>query len=385
LDDSNGPEGESLTSGRTLPTANSNGYWPTPAQQLLLRAAFGIGDNAARAWREWRQTHELRELDNGSYRLLPLVYHNLNFIGLADPALPALKRVSLESWRNLNVLMHAVAPRLQALEEAGLQPLLLKGLPLALAYYPAPNLRPMGDCDILVRPRHAEPALAVLERAGWTHPGLGPLSTATSCSNGRGQSIDLHQNAFFQCPYDRHDEALWTRARPLIVEGVTTRALSPSDQFFYVCVHGLRWDPTPPVRWAADLMILLRHQEGIDWKLVVSLAKSRRLVLPVRQALEYLHRTFEAPVPEEVLRELQAAPVAWLYRREQEAWSRPPQLTDGFWIKWARYSRLRLNGDPKYRVNAVTYFRDAWNVPRRRDLPALLFRRTLVKLRERSV
>src|SRR5205814_5284499 len=56
---------------------------------------------------------------------------------------------------------------LAILAEAGIQAMLLKGVPLALLYYPQPGLRPMADVDLLVRAGEARSALTALRDAAW--------------------------------------------------------------------------------------------------------------------------------------------------------------------------------------------------------------------------
>ena len=161
----------------------------------------------------------------------------------------------------------------------------------------------------MVRPGDAGAALQILGELGWRHPGFCAFATAVTCEHPRGFSIDLHQNALFQCPYDKQDEALWKRAVPILVAGVQTRTMSVTDHLYYVAVHGLRWNPVPPVRWAADIMMLLRSSEGVNWSQLVQGARSRELVWPIHDALRYVQQNLDALVPEAVLEELAARPM----------------------------------------------------------------------------
>ena len=61
------------------------GCWPTPEQELLLRAALLQGEASLKAWQEWKSTLDFDHIDPGSQRLVPLLYHNLQRQGVQDP------------------------------------------------------------------------------------------------------------------------------------------------------------------------------------------------------------------------------------------------------------------------------------------------------------
>jgi len=55
---------------------------PSPVEQLLLRAALLDGEEAITAWQAWITAVDLSNVNPGSYRLLPLLYDNLNRLGV---------------------------------------------------------------------------------------------------------------------------------------------------------------------------------------------------------------------------------------------------------------------------------------------------------------
>ena len=118
------------------------GCWPTPAQLLLLRAALWRGEDALAAWTEWAAHADLDRLDEGSHRLLPLVYTNLHALGLAHPWLNRLKGLKRRTWYENRLLFHHMLPVAQAFESAAIKTLALKGPALATLYYPDLGARP---------------------------------------------------------------------------------------------------------------------------------------------------------------------------------------------------------------------------------------------------
>jgi hypothetical protein len=113
------------------------GCWPTADQELLLRAALLTGDDARGAWEAWvRSAPGLDDLDQGSLRLLPLLYGNLAALGIAHPRMALLKGVTRKAWYQNRLLMAELAEVLRALEAERVRAMVLKGAALARTVYP---------------------------------------------------------------------------------------------------------------------------------------------------------------------------------------------------------------------------------------------------------
>ena len=148
-------------------TDSRGGCWPTPFQELLLKATLLKTDAALRAWQEWFEQDGLDRLDNGSYRLLPMTYRNLQRLGYDDPVMMRLKGVSRRAWCENHMVFRRMAPVLAALHGAGISTLILKGAALTLLHYRDFGLRPMQDLDILVPEERALDSISLLEGQGW--------------------------------------------------------------------------------------------------------------------------------------------------------------------------------------------------------------------------
>jgi len=79
-----------------------------PAQILLLQAALGQGPEAATAWERWERENGLDRPDEGSYRLLPLVYRNLSRRGFSGPRWNILRGIHRNAWSKNQLLFHQV-------------------------------------------------------------------------------------------------------------------------------------------------------------------------------------------------------------------------------------------------------------------------------------
>jgi hypothetical protein len=307
-----------------------------PYHARILRVALLPPDQAIREWHSLRGDMDLDTIqDRDAIRLLPLIYRALADSGTEDPYLARLKGVVRRSWYDNQRLFHGVGSALDALEDAGVRAMLLKGVPLALQCYPEIGLRPMEDIDMLVEPGRAREAIAVLERAGWPatpaveDPEAVPygeqMMHQVACRGESGQWIDLHWRFVPWVARDGsgYDPALWASARPLAVAGHATLSPCPDDLLLLVLLHAYRagWATAP--RWVADATFLLRAMgDEIDWDRFTARVVQAHLVEPVRDALQYVHREYGAPVPVETLRVLAQARVGWWERHRHSVASR---------------------------------------------------------------
>jgi hypothetical protein len=308
-----------------LAVNNEAGCWPTPNQELLLRAALLQGEPALDAWNEWRRTVNIDVVDFGSHRMVPQLYRNMRRHGVKDSLMDRMKGVYRYYLYKNELLMHRIGSLLAAFETAGIRTMVLKGAALIPLYYKESGLRPMLDADVLVHAHQAEQAMEVLAKLHWKpfrveQPRMRiPIVHSTPFEDGGGRQMDLHWRLFWECFNANDDEDYWEAAIPIQVGGTKTLALSPTNQLLHTCWHGARWNEVPPIRWVADAMAILgASAEEIDWQSLANKAKRHRIVLPVRDSLEYLKQKFDAPVPDTVLKSLAAVRISKIERENYE-------------------------------------------------------------------
>src|SRR5262245_34498002 len=304
---------------------NESGCWPTPHQELMLRAALLQREPALAAWDEWRRTVNIDVIDYGSHRMVPQLYRNLQRHGVKDPLMERLKGVYRYYLYKNEILMHRIATLLAAFEDAGIQTMVLKGAALIQLYYRESGLRPMLDADVLVHAHQAEQAMELLTRLRWkpvyhTRPQmLIPILHSTPFEDDGGRHVDLHWHLFWECFNAKDDDVYWEHAVPIQIGGVQTLALNPTDQLLHTCWHGARWNEVPPIRWIADAMVILDASAGeIEWPGLMQKARRHRVVMPVKNALEYLKKTFDAPVPDTLLKSLSTVRISKIERENYE-------------------------------------------------------------------
>ena len=348
-----------------------------------MRAALLQGNEATDAWYEWKSSVDVDRLDPGSLRLLPLLYWNLRTHGVKDPLMSRFKGVYRLTWYENQMLFHNMSTLLHSFHNAGIQTMTLKGAALTLLHYRDYGLRPMDDFDVLVQTEQASAAINLLSRLGWT-PELRPpeaftetyvsVTKAYHFADPAGRVLDLHWHVLPECCHASADDDFWDGAVLTKIHDVPTHALNPTDQLLHACVHGAKWSPVPPIRWAADAMMIMRtSQSEIDWNRLIKQAQERRLILPLRDTLSYLRDVFDAPIPPAVLQSMQDMPVSEVERGEYKARTRSAELVGpllGLWLHYLHYSRLvsdaslqhKLIGFPRF-LQHIWGADHLWQVP----------------------
>jgi len=313
------------------------GCWPTSSQRLLLRASLLRGPGIIQAWQEWRKNDDLDYVDTASFRLLPLLYHNLASFDPTAAELPRLKGIYRYFWAGSQMTLRLNQPVLQALTEAGIPVMLCKGAALNLTAYAGKGVRPMDDMDVTVPFAQATQAQAVVERAGWRslcrHPGkLAEIAHACHYEGPGRAQLDLHWHVLHGDCHPEADLVFWARTEQRVWEGLPVHILSPADQFFHACEHGARYNGVAPLRWLADTALVLDASgEKMDWEALVNVARIKDLTLPVRDTLVYLREHLDRSVPDHVVQTLSQHTPSLLARVDYAVLQWPIPRSIGFW------------------------------------------------------
>ncbi|MGH7850625.1 MAG: hypothetical protein ACREOP_10035, partial [Thermodesulfobacteriota bacterium] len=99
---------------------NYGGCWPTPGQELLLRACLSTGNEASDAFLEWKASADIGAVDPGSYRLFPLLYVNLKSMGIDDPLMNIFGWVYAKTASNNRTLYGRLSALLSELGGRGM-------------------------------------------------------------------------------------------------------------------------------------------------------------------------------------------------------------------------------------------------------------------------
>ncbi|MHB8240385.1 MAG: nucleotidyltransferase family protein [Solirubrobacteraceae bacterium] len=289
--------------------------WPSSAQELLLRAALVEDERALEAWGAVRPLIDVASLDGATQALLPKLRKNLLALGVQDELLTLFKGVHRFSWARNQTLLAPMMPIVEALGQAGIATLLMKGAAFVADGRLDAGMRPMNDVDVLVPSAKLAVAIEVL-LAGGLEPvgGVPPWYIADYAprfvpSHGfrdeLDRQLDLHWHVLHASCQPDADEAFWAAAQPIELLGVSTRSLCPTDELLLVVLHGLRWNALPTYRWVVDAALLCGGEIGeIDYERLVEQARLRRVTEALGAGLCYLRRVLDVSIPEDCLQAL---------------------------------------------------------------------------------
>lgn len=245
-------------------------------------------------------------------------------IAQADLALPESSRASLETinalsrGRTLRMLDSAVE-LIQALRAEGIAALPFKGALLAPLYYPAPEMRPLADLDLLVRERDVRKGIAVLERLGYVYYSrsaedfvyLRGVRQPNVWHPDNVHPVEMHfrvREEYAGLAYDL-TEAMWASAQERPYWGdCRAHAPSPPALLHHVCAHTTSdWlIQRGKLMEIGDIQIVAARLSDDEWNafLASTPADGARFVYPALAATE---RYAPGSIPNRILLALRAS------------------------------------------------------------------------------
>ena len=211
--------------------ARSRAFRLAPLDDAVLGVCLARDGSAGDRWRTMRAGVSMETLEQGKVRrLLPLAGHALGLDGDGTPAIVGADRDALvaatdRARQEYSTRVAWLGDVVRVLDAVDIDVIVLKGVALALTVYPAPDLRPMVDADVLVPATRARDAVAALVEAGWSQKGEYPQHHLR-----RGQEVDLRG------PMDEKLDLHWHLHPVVVVPG----AESTCDGPFFARARPLR-------------------------------------------------------------------------------------------------------------------------------------------------
>ena len=283
---------------------------------LLLRAATRSDAEAVNAFIAWRQSHALDDIDYSAYRAMPMLVEAARRHGIVDPDLERMRGIGRYIWTANMLQLRLLFAALDALGQANVTPLLLKG---AAVFARAPELaakRLASDYDILLRVEDLPAARAALQAAGfegngydWDDIEAGMPGTQVCGAPIRwpdlAGDIDLHWRSLPRL----HDPALTER----LFAGAETRSLqrravklpSLAHHLFTAIARCEPWDRGEVLHRLIEChFLIVDGGGGVDWDELAKLSERYRLRQLAHEALQTLVREAQTPVPPALLQQL---------------------------------------------------------------------------------
>ncbi|RZS91443.1 putative nucleotidyltransferase-like protein [Motilibacter rhizosphaerae] len=358
-------------------TTERNSALPGAERRLLLRAALLDGDTGREAYAEWRRHHDPTDLEPVSYRLLPLLYRNLERLGVEAPERARLQGVYRHAWYANQRLLHAAGPGLRLLAGAGIPVVLLKGAALvATSTGGDVGVRPMEDVDVLVPAADAVRAHDALVAGGWHWYEPEPPEDARRRKQSSpyvpesGTQLDLHWRPLWE---PGSTGTLWEAVVPATLAGAEVLVPSRAHQLVVTAAHGVGWHPSP-LRWIADCALLLRGIDEAGWDELVAAARAARMGGTVAAALDVVGDVLDLELPAGTMQALRSQRGGPVERVALGSKVRGPGPGAGY-LASLEYAVRSRRADDTGRIGAVEHLL-LCDGGTRREIAARLVRRT---------
>ncbi len=217
-----------------------------------------------------------------------------------------------------NLYLTAEMLRLSSLLHAeGLLAVPYKGPLLAALAYGDLSLRQFVDLDFAILQRDIHRAQAVLLSEGY-RASFGEVAPEEVVRPTRSEYqyiradghviVELQTEAtlrYYPCPLDF--EAMAGRFEPIPLAGGQALTFSLEDTLLLLSVHGAKhfWER---LLWVADIAELIQAKGGVDWSKAIGRSEELKTERMLRLALYIALIMLDAPVPDDVMKRIQADP-----------------------------------------------------------------------------
>jgi hypothetical protein len=204
---------------------------------------------------------------------------------------------------------------LGALHARGIEPILLKGTPLAYSVYDAPALRPREDTDLLIRPEDPDAVRQVMTGLGYTalaycddvHHQF-PLERCDEF--GVTHAFDFHVQVSTQAAFANMltYEEMSAEAVAVPALGGHARTAGPVHALLLACVHpAMHHQNEERAIWVYDVHLLVQRMTARDLERLADLALAKGVAAICAQELSRAQVRFGTAVPATVMARLGAA------------------------------------------------------------------------------
>jgi hypothetical protein len=289
-----------------------------------LNANAGSGDIKPLSDADWQELLSMAK----RFGVSPLVYRQARTL----PDIPShvteqVRRAYIgNALRNTRMYL-VLSEILTALNEKGVQTILLKGAHLAEIVYGDIGLRTMSDIDILVPKQQLNLTIQTLFQIGFclnkSDPDMRiiaddapPMHNHYPMLIHRKADIhlDVHCSVIYRnSPFLPDTDGLFERARPAVVNGTDAFVLDPEDLLLHLCIHTAFLNLfSNGVRALCDVTETVRHyHKDIDWRRLSKRARQWRAEKCFTLTLFFAKELMNAQVPDDGITPLPDSP-EWL-------------------------------------------------------------------------
>lgn len=248
------------------------------------------------------------------HRIAPLLYYSIKEVSdsLVSPkVVETLQRIYLGALTRNLLILRELSEVLNALLDAQVEVILLKGVALAQTVYPDIALRPFDDIDLLIFKEDQHKVEAKLSQIGYDllrdyRPGfVQQFGVAVRHVKRNEVPIDLHWHVAHP-PYSKYISVapFWESAVSVNMEGIDTLVLSPENLLIHLCLHVSK-HRCSQLLWLVDISEVIHYYgEALDWELLLEEIQRYRIHSVMRYVLHLVKELFDPPMPGFVLERL---------------------------------------------------------------------------------
>lgn len=349
---------------------------------LLMRAAVQDDPGAFAGWKQWLEMVDIEKgyLDSFSYRLLPIVYHNLASQHVDHPLMARLKGVYRRAWYENQLSLQQVIPFITQLHDRGIPVMLLDDLSSILRLYDGQGVRRPYALDILVQPADIPALLRFLEESKiWPKVNYGKrflmVETPLEVWPPFDLPLSVAWRVFPTITTDAQALAAWQAGHPASLGNCPVFTPDLETHFLRSCLRAASHRPEAAFFALIDAARMLgKMADKMDWQRVVELARIHHQVLPAIRSIQEILSFTEMPGASELLQQLQKLPVSWIDRLDNRIINQYQPLPSIFTRGVKRFLLYRRSPRIKESLGVLRYLQYAWGGRRMLALPRLAVR-----------
>jgi hypothetical protein len=292
-------------------------------QLLLMRAAVQDDPGALESWQQWLGMVDLEGLlDTTSFRLLPLVYHNLAAQQLEHPLKTRLKGIYRRTWLENQLTLLKLLPLITQLHASRIPVVFQDDLTSILRLYDGQGMRRLFSLDILIQPGDIHRILALFEDlkirpkvANAVQFLMAELPLEIWSPFDLPLSVSTIVLPALQTPAPVFAD--WPNHHSAILSDIPVSTLDLETHFIRSCLRSVADRSEAAFFALIDVAWMLRKRGvAINWERVIELVQATRLAWPVIEALKEVATFTKMPKVHELLQQVRKLPLSWKDRFE---------------------------------------------------------------------
>ncbi len=345
---------------------------------LLLKSALLQGEEAAESWNKYYSDFNYKKVDPVCNKIIPLLYVNLKKHNIETPLLKEFKNIYNITWYKNKLLFNKLFLAIEALSNAGIEAMPLKGMALTLAYYKDFGLRPMNDFDLFIPGKKIDEVIDTLLRLGYKLENNFRFSkkylliTNSYTFFGEDSSeLDLHWHILFDSCSREADNLLLQKPVPVEINNRTINVLNLENQLLQAMVHGLNRFSSSGFQWAADVVFILqKYGDKIDWGKLVENSGKLNLSLSLYSSFNFINSEIKPLVPEKVLNEMSSINISSNEKKELKIKMKSRGRSGHMHLLWYHYLRNKgLRNFPLFPHYFLIFLQHKWSVKKIWQVP----------------